>query len=95
MFTLPVTGKTIDQLLQLRFKLRGHAIISRTCSPNLIDKAISQIGSLVLLVANDSDENWSHATPGQSLKNQMELDSVRAASQLPGTHMDTLSFNIC
>jgi len=49
----------------------------------------------VLLVANDSDENWSHATPGQSLRNQMELDSVRAASQLPGTHMYTLSFNIC
>lgn len=79
-----VTGKTIDQLLQLRFKLRAHSTGSRACSPALVDKIISQLGTLVLFIANDSDENWSHAAPGESLRNQMERDSMRAASQLPG-----------
>ncbi|KAL9716099.1 hypothetical protein Ac2012v2_000544 [Leucoagaricus gongylophorus] len=78
-----VTGKTIDQLLQLRFKLRAHSTGSRACSPALVDKIISQLGTLVLFIANDSDENWSHAAPGESLRNQMERDSMRAASQLP------------
>ncbi|KAJ3571587.1 hypothetical protein NP233_g3662 [Leucocoprinus birnbaumii] len=79
-FRCLVTKDVIEKLLRLRSSLRIKRTASQKCPVYLIDRVISKLGFLVLFVANAFGGNELQATRSESLKDQIERDSVRAAN---------------